>query len=59
LRADNGPLLIGATLPRDQEVADAHSRRGVAALGLPVTFPLDENGDPVVATLDFERWFWG
>lgn len=44
LRADNGPLLVGATLPRDQEVADAHSAKGVAALGLPDTYPYERNG---------------
>jgi hypothetical protein len=47
LRADSGPLLVGATLPRDQRVADAHSPRGVDALNLPATYPVDENGDLV------------
>lgn len=47
LRDDNGPVLIGAQLPRSQTVADAHSRHGVEAAGLPTTYPLDENGDPV------------
>lgn len=47
MRADSGPLLIGAALPRDQDVADAHSPRGVAAVNLPATYPLDANGDPV------------
>jgi hypothetical protein len=47
LRADNGPLLVAALLPRDQDVADAHSPRGVAALGLPATYPRDAAGKPV------------
>jgi len=37
-------VLVGATLPRDQDVADAHSRAGVAALGLPATYPRDAAG---------------
>lgn len=44
LRDDTGPVLVTATLPRHQRVADAHSRAGVAALGLPETYPLDERG---------------
>jgi hypothetical protein len=44
LRADNGPVLVAATLPRDQDVADAHSPRGVAALGLPAAYPRDRAG---------------
>lgn len=44
LRDDTGPVLVGATLPRAQRVADAHSREGVAALGLPATYPLDGSG---------------
>lgn len=44
LRADNGPVLVGATLPRDQEVADAHTRQGIAALELPATYPFQRNG---------------
>ncbi|MCK5379565.1 MAG: RES family NAD+ phosphorylase [Acidobacteria bacterium] len=44
LRYDTGPVLVHATLPRDQSVADVHSRGGVAAVGLPTTFPLDETG---------------
>jgi hypothetical protein len=37
-------VLVGATLPRDQEVADAHSAKGIAALGLPRTYPFERNG---------------
>jgi hypothetical protein len=47
LRSDNGPLLVGARLPRNQEVCDAHSRRGIEALGLPSTYPFDRHGRPV------------
>ncbi len=41
LRDDTGPVLVHATLPADQRVVDAHSRRGLAAVGLPATYPLD------------------
>lgn len=41
---DTGPVLVHATLPARQRVADAHSRRGVAAIGLPSTYPLDAEG---------------
>jgi hypothetical protein len=44
LRGDNGPCLVSARLPRGQRVADVHSRAGVAAVGLPPTYPLDANG---------------
>jgi hypothetical protein len=44
LRADTGPLLIGASLPRDQDVADAHTPAGVAALELPASYPFDRAG---------------
>lgn len=44
LRADTGPLLIGATLPRDQDVCDAHTPEGIRALDLPATYPLASNG---------------
>jgi hypothetical protein len=47
LRADNGPVLVGATIPRDQDACDAHTPRGVAAAGLPATFPRDDRGDLV------------
>jgi hypothetical protein len=44
LRDDTGPILVRAALPRTQRVADCHSPAGVAALGLPPTFPLDGDG---------------
>lgn len=47
LRSDSGPLLVGATLPRAQRVADVHSRLGVASAGLHDNYPLDLNGKPV------------
>jgi hypothetical protein len=47
LRAENGPLLVGATLPRDQVVADAHTPGGVTALGLPLTYPQGADGRTV------------
>lgn len=43
LRDDTGPCLVSASLPRAQRVADVHSRAGVAAVGLPASFPLDAN----------------
>jgi hypothetical protein len=36
-----GPHLAVATLPRDQTVANVHTPAGVAAAGLPPTYPLD------------------
>jgi hypothetical protein len=48
LRSDTGPVLIGATLPRDQRVCDACSRAGIRAAGLPATYPVDRQGDTVV-----------
>lgn len=44
LRDDTGPCLVSARLPRSQRVADVHSRAGVAAVGLPASFPLDPDG---------------
>ena len=44
MRIDAGPILVGAFLPRQQRVADCHSPAGVAALGLPATYPLDGTG---------------
>ncbi len=44
LRADTGPILVGATLPRRQQVCDTHSPAGVQAAGLPKTYPLDSSG---------------
>lgn len=44
LRDDTGPHLVAATLPRAQRVCDAHSVEGVAAIGLPPSYPLDRRG---------------
>ncbi len=44
LRDDMGPCLVSARLPRSQHVADVHTRAGVAAVGLPATYPLDPEG---------------
>lgn len=44
LRNENGPILIGATLPRRQRVVDAHTPGGVRAARLPATYPLDVEG---------------
>lgn len=44
LRADPGPVLVGATLPRSQQVCDAHSPAGVKAAGLPSSYPRDSSG---------------
>jgi hypothetical protein len=44
LREDNAPLLVAATLPRAQEVLDAHSPAGLATVGLPATYPVDGAG---------------
>lgn len=47
LRADTGPVLIGAKLPKRQQVCDVHSREGVQTAGLPKTYPLDASGELV------------
>jgi RES domain-containing protein len=47
LRDDTAPVLVEALLPRLQRVADAHSPKGVTALGLPRAYPLDASGVPV------------
>lgn len=47
LRSDNGPVLVGARLPRQQRVCDAHSAKGIKALSLPRTYPLDSAGELV------------
>ena len=47
LREDNGPVLVCATLPRGQRVCDVHSPAGVAAVGLPKTYPTDSKGRTV------------
>lgn len=47
LRNDTGPLLVGATLPRRQQVADVHTPAGVKAVGLPKTYPRDLDGHTI------------
>jgi hypothetical protein len=42
IRDETGPVLVHATLPSNQRVADVHSARGVAAAGLPSGYPLDD-----------------
>ena len=44
LRPDAAPVLVALTLPRSQDVADVHTPAGVAAAGLPTTYPLDRRG---------------
>jgi hypothetical protein len=44
LRDDTGPCLVSARLPRGQKVADVHSPAGVAAVGLPDSYPRDAEG---------------
>lgn len=40
-------VLVAAALPRRQRVADAVTPAGLAALGLPRGYPLDDSGRPV------------
>jgi hypothetical protein len=47
LRDDAGPVLVGCGLPRGQEVADVHTPAGVAAVGLPPSYPLGSDGSLV------------
>ena len=44
---DNGYVLVAARLPGPIHVADAHSAEGLAALGLPATYPIDAEGRAV------------
>ncbi|MEM9387456.1 MAG: RES family NAD+ phosphorylase [Pseudomonadota bacterium] len=44
LRTEHAPVLIGAQLPRRQEVAQLTSPAGLAAVGLPPSYPIDEVG---------------
>jgi hypothetical protein len=44
---DDGFDLVVATLPRSQDVANAIDEAGLAALGLPDTYPRHRNGRPV------------
>jgi hypothetical protein len=43
----SGPHLAVATLPRSQTVTDVHTPDGVAAVGLPGTYPTDADGETV------------
>lgn len=47
LRPEHAPVLVEATLPRHQTVADAHTHAGLEALGLPISYPQHANGRPV------------
>lgn len=44
LRDDAAPMLVEATLPRSQTVADLHTATGVRDVGLPASYPLDRRG---------------
>lgn len=45
---DDAPLLLAAaTLPRRQVAADAISDDGLVALDLPITYPVDDDGEPI------------
>lgn len=43
----NGPHLAAVRLPRNQTVADVHTAKGVAAVGLPLSYPKDGEGQLV------------
>ena len=43
---DRGPVLVTTTVPEDQYV-DAVTSRGLAAIGLPATYPLEAKGSLV------------
>jgi hypothetical protein len=47
LRPDTAPVLVHCTLPAKQRVLDVHTPKGVAAVGLPASYPLAHNGDLV------------
>lgn len=47
LRPDTGPVLVGALLPRAQDVCDVHTPAGVRGAGLPATYPRDAHGRTV------------
>lgn len=44
LDGDGGYALVEVTLPDGQQVLDAHSTAGLAAVDLPPTYPLDRSG---------------
>lgn len=41
------PVLVAVRIPRRQRVADVHTPHGVAAVGLPASYPLDGAGSVV------------
>ena len=47
LRSNAGPVLVAATLPRDQDVADLYSPEGLDAVGLSDSYPLDHAGTAI------------
>jgi len=47
LHPDRGYVLVEVSLPTGQRVLDAHSVEGLATVGLPGTYPLDEDGTEV------------
>lgn len=47
LRPDTAPVLVGARLPSSLRAVDIHSPTGVTAVGLPGTYPVDDNGQTV------------
>lgn len=44
---ERGPVLVTALLPDHQRVVDAHTHAGLAALGLPPSYPIDDHGAEV------------
>ncbi len=44
LRPEHAPVLVGARLPRAQDVCDVHTPAGVRGAGLPATYPRDSDG---------------
>jgi hypothetical protein len=44
---DDAYVLVAATLPRRQRCAEAVTDGGLRALGLPASYPLDDDGGPV------------
>ncbi len=47
LRNETGPVLVGAKLPHRQRVVDVHTPAGVAAAGLPASYPYEATGSLV------------
>ena len=44
---DEAYVLVAASLPRRQRCADAVTDGGLRALGLPASYPMDDDGDPI------------